>query len=448
MSIKIEMPPVVSSIIRTLEGAGYEAYAVGGCIRDSIMGKEPSDWDICTSALPEDTLRVLGRHNIVENGMKHGTVTVRIEDCNYEITTFRTDGEYLDNRHPSEVTFVRDLREDLSRRDLTVNSLAYNDSRGIIDLFGGISDIEQHRICCVGDPDKRFNEDALRILRALRFSSQLGFEIEKNTSESILRNAGLLVNISAERIMSEFMKILTGSHCEKLLMEYRDVFAVFIPEIRPMFDFRQRNPHHSYDVWEHTVKVTSFAEPDPILKLASFFHDIGKPRTFTIDERNVGHFHGHPDVSAMLAREILRRLKSDNHTINTVCLLIKLHDQRPPANAKSVRQLVAKTGTECFPMLMSLKRADAKGQNPLMLGEKLRYIDELEGIFYAELANNAVFSLKQMALNGYDLQQIGIREGKRIGIILNELLALVIEGELPNDHDRLLIEAFKLNERF
>lgn len=448
MSIKIEMPPVVSSIIRTLEGAGYEAYAVGGCIRDSIMGKEPSDWDICTSALPEDTLRVLGRHNIVENGMKHGTVTVRIEDCNYEITTFRTDGEYLDNRHPSEVTFVRDLREDLSRRDLTVNSLAYNDSRGIIDLFGGISDIEHHRICCVGDPDKRFNEDALRILRALRFSSQLGFEIEKNTSESILRNAGLLVNISAERIMSEFMKILTGSHCEKLLMEYRDVFAVFIPEIRPMFDFRQRNPHHSYDVWEHTVKVTSFAEPDPILKLASFFHDIGKPRTFTIDERNVGHFHGHPEVSAMLAREILRRLKSDNHTINTVCLLIKLHDQRPPANAKSVRQLVAKTGTECFPMLMSLKRADAKGQNPLMLGEKLRYIDELEGIFYAELANNAVFSLKQMALNGYDLQQIGIREGKRIGIILNELLALVIEGELPNDHDRLLIEAFKLNERF
>lgn len=448
MSIKIEMPPVVSSIIRTLEGAGYEAYAVGGCIRDSIMGKEPSDWDICTSALPEDTLRVLGRHNIVENGMKHGTVTVRIEDCNYEITTFRTDGEYLDNRHPSEVTFVRDLREDLSRRDLTVNSLAYNDSRGIIDLFGGISDIEQHRICCVGDPDKRFNEDALRILRALRFSSQLGFEIEKNTGESILRNAGLLVNISAERIMSEFMKILTGSHCEKLLMEYRDVFAVFIPEIRPMFDFRQRNPHHSYDVWEHTVKVTSFAEPDPILKLASFFHDIGKPRTFTIDERNVGHFHGHPEVSAMLAREILRRLKSDNHTINTVCLLIKLHDQRPPANAKSVRQLVAKTGTECFPMLMSLKRADAKGQNPLMLGEKLRYIDELEGVFYAELANNAVFSLKQMALNGYDLQQIGIREGKRIGIILNELLALVIEGELPNDHDRLLIEAFKLNERF
>lgn len=448
MNVKIELPQVVSSIIASLEAAGFEAYAVGGCIRDSLMGKEPSDWDICTSALPHETLSALGKNNIVENGMKHGTVTVRIENNNYEITTFRTDGEYLDNRHPSQVTFVRNLSEDLSRRDFTVNSLAYNDKRGLVDLFGGVKDIEQHRICCVGDPDKRFNEDALRILRALRFSSQLGFEIEKNTGESILRNAGLLVNISAERIMSEFLKILTGSFCERLLMQYRDVFAVFIPEIKPMFGFRQRNPHHSYDVWEHTVKAVAFSKPDPVLKLAAFFHDIGKPRTFTIDERNIGHFHGHPEVSAMLAHEILRRLKSDNHTINTVCLLIKLHDQRPPATAKNVRKLVAKTGTESFPLLMELKRADTKGQNPLMLEQKLVYIDELEGIFNSELANNAVFSLRQMALNGYDLQQIGIREGKRIGILLNELLAQVIEGELPNDHDRLLIEACKLNERF
>ena len=444
----IQLPETVSEIIRQLGAAGHDAYAVGGCIRDSLMGKQPADWDICTSALPEETLKILGKQNIVENGMKHGTVTVRFDHRNYEITTFRTDGEYEDNRHPKEVTFVRNLAQDLARRDFTVNALAYNDSKGLVDLYNGIEDLRQQRICCVGDPDKRFHEDALRILRALRFSSQLGFTIDPATAESIHRNARLLTNISAERIMAEFQKILTGRRVEELLMEYPDVIGVFVPEVTPMLGFRQRNPHHSYDVWEHTVKVVANSEPDPLLRLTAFLHDIGKPRCFTIDEKNIGHFHGHPDVGALMAHDILKRLKSDNRTLQTVCLLIKLHDRRPPADSKNVRRLVAKTGTKLFPLLLSLKRADAKGQNPLMITQKLEYIDRLEGIFHAELANHAVFSLKQMALNGYDLQCLGIHEGKRIGILLNELLALVIEGELPNDRDRLLQEAKKLNERF
>lgn len=447
MDLQIKLPDNVKEIIRILNIRGYDAYAVGGCIRDSLMGKTPSDWDICTSSLPQETLDALGKTNIIENGMKHGTVTVHIDKQNYEITTFRTDGKYLDNRHPENVKFVRSLEEDLSRRDFTVNALAYNERDGLIDLFKGIDDIENKCIRCVGDPDKRFNEDALRILRALRFSSQLGFGIDNKTSESIHKNAYLLKNISAERIMSEFLKILSGPNVENILMQYPDVISVFIPEIQPMLGFRQRNPHHIYDVWEHTVKAVSYIKPQKELKLAAFFHDSGKPNTFTIDGDNIGHFHGHPDISELIANDVLRRLKADSNTIKKVRLLIKLHDLRPLASSKNVRKMLVKTGVKNFPLLLELKRADAKAQNPLTLKEKLEYLDELDKIYQAEIAGDTAFTLKQLKVNGSDLKLMGINEGKKIGMILNQLLNCVIEGELENNKDELLKAAAEMDKR-
>lgn len=444
----IKMPENAKGIIDKLRTCGYDAYAVGGCIRDSIMGKIPYDWDICTSALPEEVLEVLGERNIIENGLKHGTVTVHIDGENYEITTFRTDGQYLDNRHPENVTFVRELKEDLSRRDFTMNSLAYNYSEGLIDIFGGRDDINNSIIRCVGDPDKRFGEDALRILRALRFSSQLGFSIEEKTSASIHKNAELLKNISAERIMSEFTKILMGKNVEDVLMNYKDVIAVFIPEIKPMFGFEQHNPHHVYDVWQHTVKSVACVKNERILRLTAFFHDIGKPKTFTVDSGGKGHFHGHPEVSDRMADDILKRLKTDNNTIATVRLLIKLHDLRPKADEKNVRRLMYETGKENYPLLMDIKRADALAQNPEMHGYKLEYIAQLENIYKQELEKKSAFNLKTLAVNGRDIINTGVRDGRTIGMILEYLLDRVIDGDIENDKQLLLDKAAEIRERF
>ena len=444
----IKMPENAKGIIDKLRSCGYDAYAVGGCIRDSIMGKIPYDWDICTSALPEEVLEVLGERNIIENGLKHGTVTVHIDGENYEITTFRTDGQYLDNRHPENVTFVRELKEDLSRRDFTMNSLAYNYSEGLIDIFGGRDDINNSIIRCVGDPDKRFGEDALRILRALRFSSQLGFSIEEKTSASIHKNAELLKNISAERIMSEFTKILMGKNVEDVLMNYKDVIAVFIPEIKPMFGFEQHNPHHVYDVWQHTVKSVACVKNERILRLTAFFHDIGKPKTFTVDSGGKGHFHGHPEVSDRMADDILKRLKTDNNTIATVRLLIKLHDLRPKADEKNVRRLMYETGKENYPLLMDIKRADALAQNPEMHGYKLEYIAQLENIYKQELEKKSAFNLKTLAVNGRDIINTGVRDGRTIGMILEYLLDRVIDGDIENDKQLLLDKAAEIRKRF
>ncbi len=444
----IKMPENAKGIIDKLRTCGYDAYAVGGCIRDSIMGKIPYDWDICTSALPEEVLEVLGERNIIENGLKHGTVTVHIDGENYEITTFRTDGQYLDNRHPENVTFVRELKEDLSRRDFTMNSLAYNYSEGLIDIFGGRDDINNSIIRCVGNPDKRFGEDALRILRALRFSSQLGFSIEEKTSASIHKNAELLKNISAERIMSEFTKILMGKNVEDVLMNYKDVIAVFIPEIKPMFGFEQHNPHHVYDVWQHTVKSVACVKNERILRLTAFFHDIGKPKTFTVDSGGKGHFHGHPEVSDRMADDILKRLKTDNNTIATVRLLIKLHDLRPKADEKNVRRLMYETGKENYPLLMDIKRADALAQNPEMHGYKLEYIAQLENIYKQELEKKSAFNLKTLAVNGRDIINTGVRDGRTIGMILEYLLDRVIDGDIENDKQLLLDKAAEIRKRF
>lgn len=444
MDYSLTLPECVGKILYTLHRRGYKAYAVGGCVRDSVMGKTPSDWDICTSALPEETLEALGAHNIIQNGLRHGTVTVRMNGENYEITTFRTDGQYLDNRHPEKVSFVRELKEDLSRRDFTMNAMAYNEEEGLIDPFGGIGDIASGIIRCVGEAALRFGEDALRILRALRFASRLGFSIEPHTAAAIHECSGLLNNISAERIMSEFTGILMGEHCEKILMDFHDVIGVFIPEILPMKGFCQRNPHHIYDVWEHTVKVTAFSPRERILRLSAFFHDIGKPLTFTIDNNCIGHFHGHPEISADMSERILRRLKTDNDTISQVRLLIKLHDLRPPVSDRNVRRLLSMTGRERFFSLMELKRADALAQNPAMRFEKLRYIDELEAACRRQLEAGAAFDMKGLAINGGDIKALGVNEGRAVGDILRRLLDEVIDGSLKNERSELLCEAEKI----
>ena len=444
MDHSIDVPKRVSYIIERLISAGYSAYAVGGCVRDSIMGKVPSDWDICTSALPQQTLEVLGKPNLVENGMKHGTVTVRYDDENYEITTFRSDGVYDDNRHPRQVSFVSDLREDLARRDLTINALAYNQRDGLVDLFGGAEDIEKGIIRCVGNPDERFSEDGLRIMRTLRFASVLGFDIDEETALSVHKNAHLLKNISAERIASEFNKLLMGKNAERVLSEYYDVIAVFIPELLPMVGFEQKTPHHVYDVWEHTVKVISFSPEDRILRLTAFFHDIGKPECFTVSPDGTGHFHGHPDVSERIAADVLRRLKYDNKTINTVCLLVRLHDKRPPAEPKYVRRFLSELGEELFPELLKLKRADAMGQSEFRRKEKLEYISELRRLYDEELKKGSAYSLGMLRINGRDIMSLGVRDGRQVGMILRKMLDFVIDGELENDRERLLACAKEL----
>lgn len=437
--MKILIPEKVKYIIDTLCENGYNAYAVGGCIRDTIMNKEPSDWDICTSSTPEETLECLEKNNVSKNGLKHGTVTVVFNKVPYEITTFRIDGEYSDNRHPENVTFVRNLKEDLGRRDFTINAMAYNDTEGLCDFFGGKKDIENKLIRCVGNPDKRFNEDALRMMRALRFASILGFNIEKSTSESIHRNKELLKNISAERIMSEFSKMIVGDNIEKILMEYSDVFCVFIPEIKRMIGFKQKNKHHIYDVWKHTVKAVVNTPADKILRFSALFHDIGKPQCFTVDKKGIGHFYGHPEVSEKLTFNILKRLKFDNKTVEQVTELVKRHDVKIISETKYVRRFVVKMGDELFEKLLLLKRADAMAQNPIFTPEKLKYINELERIYNENKLPN--FTIKSLAVNGYDLMNIGVKKGTEIGIYQKRLFKLVVDGEIPNKKEVLLEKA-------
>ncbi len=439
--MKIEIPHNADKIIEKIQNSGFEAYAVGGCIRDSIMGLVPHDWDICTSALPEETLDILGKTNIITNGLKHGTVTVKFDKELYEITTFRIDGVYSDNRRPESVTFVRSLREDLARRDFTINALAYNYNKGLCDFFGGEEDIKNKIIRCVGNPVKRFREDGLRILRALRFSSRLGFKIEEKTSAAIHENAFLLKNISAERTVSELLGIIDGEYAEKVLTEYVDVLCVFIPEIEKMIGFEQHNPHHIYDIWTHTVKVISHSPHGKISRLAALFHDIAKPECYSPDETGTGHFHGHPEKGAVKAHDIMKRLRLDNKTIDKVCMLIKYHDVRPKINPRNVRILISKVGVENFHELMQLKEADAMGQNPELLNGKLEDIKKLTEIFEEQTADGQEFNLKTLAIKGNDLIAMGITEGKTIGKILKYLLEGVIDGKFKNEYGELKSEA-------
>lgn len=439
----IMLPQQAELALKMLNHAGYEAYVVGGSVRNGIMDLGDSDIDITTSALPQQTMDVFAGYTVIETGLQHGTVTIVIDHMPLEITTFRTEKGYSDNRHPDNVEFTASLKEDCARRDFTINAICYNPRCGITDYYGGITDIENRIIRCVGDPDSRFKEDALRILRRVRFASVLGFEIEPQTKAGVFRNKELLKNISAERIYTELCKLLCGQNVKKVIMEYTDVLGVIMPEILPLKGFDQKNHHHIYDVLEHTAVAVDACPPVPQLRLAALLHDFGKPTTFTIDEKGTGHFYGHGDVSWQMSKNILNRLKVSKEDYDLITRLVKYHDTLILPEEKAVRRALNKHGKEFVKMLLLLKRADNAGQNIKDYNRTDEY-NHLEAVIDSVLEQQQCFSLKQLAVNGTDLIEIGFTPSPVIGNVLNQLLEMVIDGEITNDKQVLLAKSKKL----
>ena len=441
--IEIQLPSAVRHIIETIEQAGFEAYAVGGCVRDSILGRVPDDWDITTSAKPEDIKRIF-RHT-VDTGIQHGTVTVLINKEGYEVTTYRIDGEYEDSRHPKEVIFTPLLAEDLKRRDFTINAMAYNETKGLIDLFGGRDDIKAGMIRCVGNPIERFGEDALRIMRAVRFSAQLGYQIEAKTEAAIKELAHTLKNISVERIQVELVKLLTSKNPGYVLRLYElGLTKVFLPEFDVMMDTPQNNPHHLYSVGMHTVKALELSKCDKIVRLTTLLHDIGKPATKTTDEAGTDHFSGHPNLGTETARKILKRLRFDNDTIDKVSLLVLYHDYGNAVSATPAfaRRLIHRVKIENFPALLEIKRVDVLAQSELDRDKKLEKIASLDRAYQEVLEKGLCVSLKDLALSGSDLIQAGMKPGQELGKVLKLLLDEVLTEPTLNKKE-LLIELTK-----
>lgn len=432
----MELPPQVNTALTMLEAAGYEAFLVGGAVRDYVRGEAGKDWDITTNALPAEVERVFAGYHIIETGLKHGTVTVVVDHEPLEITTYRIDGTYSDHRRPDTVRFTRNLKDDLERRDFTMNALAYNPGRGVVDLNGGLEDIANSLVRCVGDPDRRFQEDGLRILRALRFASRFEMRIEANTAAAIHRNKQLLGAIAVERIQVELTKLLCGPGVEAVLKDYADVIAVAIPEITPMFGFDQRNPHHDKDVWAHTAAVVANAPAEPVLRWTALLHDIGKPHCFSLSEDGVGHFYRHAGRSTELADEILKRFRFDNASRERIVLLVKNHDTPLPMDDKGVKRLMNRLGADAAQQLVEIHRADTAGQAPVC-GTRYKEFDRVEAIMKQIVAEAACFSLKDLALNGNDLIGVGLR-GKQIGLALQAALDAVMDGAVPNEPEKLL----------
>lgn len=440
--IQIHLPEPVSGILGTLRQAGFEAYAVGGCIRDSILGRSPEDWDITTSARPQQVKALFPR--TVDTGIQHGTVTVLLNRTGYEVTTYRIDGEYEDARHPKDVTFTASLGEDLRRRDFTINAMAYNETDGLVDLFDGIGDIRRKVIRCVGAPCERFTEDALRMMRAVRFSAQLGYEIEDGTKAAMMRLAASLSRISAERIRTELVKLLTSRHPEMILTCYETgMTAVFLPEFDRMMVTAQNNPHHCYSVGEHTVRALMEVEENKAMRLAALFHDAGKPVTKSTDEAGVDHFYGHAKKSAQIAKEAMRRLKFDNNTIDRVTRLVEAHDVRIEPGVKYMRRAINRLGEDIFPGLFAVKEADMKAQSDYLRAEKEAQLERMRREYEEVRKNGDCVSLKHLAVSGSDLIAAGMKPGKELGTTLKMLLELVLEDPSQNTRESLLREAFK-----
>ena len=433
----IQLPEKVGRIIGTLQEHGYEAYAVGGCIRDSILGREPEDWDITTSAMPEETKALFDK--TFDTGIQHGTITVLLEKEGFEVTTYRIDGKYEDSRHPKEVTFTRNLREDLLRRDFTINAMAYNETDGLVDIFGGLEDLEAGMIRCVGTAKERFKEDALRILRGVRFAAQLGFDIEEDTRQGMKELAWTLQNISAERIQVELVKMITSKRPEMLREAYElGMTRIVLPEFDQLMTTGQETPHHMYSVGEHTLHAMKNIRADKILRLAMLLHDMGKPALKTVDEAGVAHFKKHALESERIAENVLRRLKFDNDTIRKVTRLVRCHDLRMPATAKSVRRAMNQIGEELFPYYMEVRRADVLAQSMYQREEKIENLDQIEELYHQIVEDGDCVSLKDLAVTGRDLIASGMKPGKKIGDKLEELLKLVIEDPKLNTKEELL----------
>lgn len=442
--MRIDIPEKVNIILNLLSKNGFEAFVVGGCVRDSILGLTPNDWDICTNAKPDKVQEIFKSYNIFDNGIKHGTLSVVLENEVFEITTYRVDGEYIDNRHPNSVVFTDDIVKDLSRRDFTINAIAYNEKVGIVDPFNGQEDLSNNLIRCVGNPCTRFNEDALRIIRAIRFASTFSFNIDTNTSDAIHQNANLLSNIAVERITVELNKLLCGVSVDFILNEYRDVIAVLIPEVERMFDYDQHTKHHSRDLYHHTTYAVKSVENTPLLRMTMLLHDLGKPKACKQDQDGVMHFKCHPKYSGEIAEPILRRLKYPTEFISTCITLIKFHDVRFTGAKRQMRHVMNKIGEENVRLLLKVQKADILAQSDYLREKKLSTLKLANETFNTILSEKDCFTLKQLNINGKDLISLGIAEGKVIGKILNRLLYMVIEDKIENDYNCLSKMAVKI----
>ncbi len=437
----MDMPKNVDTAINLLQSAGFEAYAVGGCVRDSLLGKTPNDWDITTSAKPEDMKSVFAEFHCIDTGIKHGTVTVVIDGEPLEITTFRLDGEYEDNRHPKSVTFTSNLGADLGRRDFTVNAMAYSKMTGTVDLFGGQNDLKNKIIRCVGDPDRRFNEDALRILRALRFASALDFEIEEKTAQSLLKNRALLGNISEERIAKELLKLVCGKGAKRILTDFAPVLFEILPELQPMYKNSHDNPHHCYDIYEHTLIAVESIDPEPTLRFAMLLHDCGKPAVKKFDENGVAHFYGHQRISAEISAQILARLKVSNKFRDEILFLVSNHDRwELYENTEKMPRYLSKFGLDGVLNLLKVMRADVLAQSP-EYRYRLDQIADAEETAKNLAAQKPCLSLSELQINGRTLMDIGIPQGRKLGAVLAQLLDEVIDGVTKNTQEALTTRA-------
>ncbi len=429
------LPKEVETIISRLEQNGYEAYAVGGCVRDTVLGKKPKDYDVTTSAFPEQVEKCFKDLKVIETGIKHGTVTVVSGGENVEVTTFRQDGEYSDHRRPDAVRFSSSLEDDLARRDFTINAMAYNQEKGLVDLYGGQKDLFLRKISCVGDPSERFGEDALRIMRALRFASELGFSVERRTAAAIHQMKELLKEISAEQVSHELTLLLCGIEPYHVLTEFSDVIAVIIPEIEPCIGFEQHNKYHVYDVWTHTAAAVERSEPHPDVRLALMLHDVAKPDCFKTDDEGNGHFYGHEKLSAEMSEKILRRLHFPSKTISRVSELIRYHYVTPVNDEKVVKRLIATLGEENFFLLTEVMKGDNRAKQSSCL-ERVNTIEAMRKKAEALIAEEHCLKLSDLAVKGSDMIELGYR-GKDIGIILNKLLNAVIDGKVENERNAL-----------
>ena len=441
---EIVPPEDALTLLNRFHTAGYSAYVVGGCVRDSLLGQKPKDWDICTSALPSEMAQVFKGWHVVETGLKHGTLTVVVNHQPYEITTYRIDGAYTDHRHPDEVTFVRELREDLRRRDFTVNAMAWSPETGLVDCFGGMDDLEQRLIRCVGEPAERFGEDALRMLRALRFASVYGFKIENHTADVLRSMANDLSGIAKERIQVELTKMLCGQQAMDILRSFSSVITTVLPELAPMVGFSQKTPYHRWDVWEHSIRAVDAVRPEPALRWTMLLHDSGKPAAFTTDENGIGHAKGHQRISADIADRVMAELRLDNSTHDRVRLLVESHDIEMRPDKRLLLRQLNRFGEPMVRDLIEVHRADRLAKGTIPVQEVADWVEQMEQALNGLLAEQPCYTLKQLTVSGQDLIGIGFRPGKSLGETLNQLLNAVMEGDCPNEPSALLAYAKNL----
>ncbi len=440
--VGMELPCQVVKAMKVLEKAGHESYVVGGCVRDSLLHLRPHDWDICTPARPQEIQDAFEGYPVVVTGQKHGTVTVMMDGMGLEITTYRSDGAYADHRHPDQVRFVASLWEDLSRRDFTINAMAYRPGTGIVDPFHGQEDLRTGCLRCVGEPEKRFCEDALRILRALRFAADYGLTIEADTSAALRRQMKLLTLIAPERIMAEMNRLIVGKGAGKILRQYPEVLAVFLPEISSAIGFEQHSVYHHLSVWEHTALAVESAASVLPVRLALLFHDLAKPQCFTLDKEGCGHFYGHGGRSSLIAEQALIRLRYDRRTVEQVTRLVKYHDTPIEAAEPAVKRWLNRMGEEDFRLLLEVKKGDTLGHAPWVVEAGMERIDRVEQCMEGVLRQRQCFALKDLAVNGVDVLKTGIPAGPKVGQVLRWLLEQVINGGLPNDR-AVLLEAVR-----